>query len=195
MELVRCSLPDAAWGAPVCDHTLEIADRAAWYLLEGEDDVRLRRISTADDPLLRLVLALDPDLPPEVTGEIIADTWSGMTTVGRVVAAAVVMPRILRRQPMPAAAVELMAESYQAVLSLADVTAYVAQAGEDWRRPLLNDELPRLDVTGGRDRQLHNIAAALVNTNVPFNLEHLRAQHERAREILSWAIKSRWRVA
>lgn len=59
----------------------------------------------------------------------------------------------------------------------------------------MTDELPRLDTTGMRDRQLHNIAAALINTNVPFNLELLRAQHERAREMMAWAIRTRWEAA
>lgn len=117
VEFVRCSLPDAAWGAPVCAHTLEVADRAVWYRLQGEDDVRLRRISTADDPPAAAGVGARPRPTAGGDRRDHRRPSSGMTAVGRVVAAAVLMPRILRRQPVRPPPWGLMAKSYQTVLA------------------------------------------------------------------------------
>ena len=90
----RFSLPDAAWGRPVEGHVILAAHRAAWEAARLAADSPHRALLVETNPLRRIALALQLDLPPGEAGAVIADGFSALPRPARLVTSAVLFPRL-----------------------------------------------------------------------------------------------------
>ena len=181
----RFSVPDAAWGRPVEGHVLLAAHRAAWEAARLAADSPERALLVETDPLRRIALALQLQLPPGEAGAVIADGFSSLSRPVRLVTSAVLFPRLAARPDLPASTLEAVAEAYAAVARSGRETVTVRQGGRDWKRDLLGSRLAALDPTSPRDRVLHNAAAVLMADDEPFDLDDLARAWDEATSVLS----------
>ncbi|MFN8093207.1 MAG: AAA family ATPase [Vicinamibacteria bacterium] len=187
----RASLPDAAWGRPVEGHVLLAAHRAAWEAARLKGDSAARALLVETDPLKRIALALTLELPPAEAGAVLADGFSALSRAERLVASAVLFPRLARKPDLPSSAVESVAEDYAAVARGGKETVVVRKGGRDWKRDLLGAQLAKLDPKTRRDRVLQNVAAVLMADDERFDLEHLKTAWDRACRALEPAKEAR----
>ena len=181
----RFSLPDAAWGRPVEGHVLLAAHRAAWEAARLAADSPHRALLVETNPLRRIALALQLDLPPGEAGAVIADGFSALSRPVRLVTSAVLFPRLAERNDLPASTLEAVAEAYAAVVRSGRETVTLRQGGRDWKRELLGTRLAKLDPTSPRDRALQNTAAILMADDERFDLDALAAAWDEASAVLS----------
>ena len=174
-------MPDAAWGRPVEGHVLLAAHRAAWEAARLAADSPERALLVETDPLRRIALALQLELPPGEAGAVIADGFSSLSRPVRLVTSAVLFPRLATRPDLPASTLEAVAEAYAAVARSGRETVTVRQGGRDWKRDLLGSRLAALDPTSPRDRVLHNAAAVLMADDEPFALDDLARAWRRSK--------------
>ena len=183
----RFSLPDAAWGRPVEGHVILAAHRAAWEAARLAADSPHRALLVETNPLRRIALALQLDLPPGEAGAVIADGFSALPRPARLVTSAVLFPRLASRPDLPASTLEAVADAYAAVVRSGRETVTVRQGGRDWKRDILGTHLAKLDPTSPRDRALQNAAAVLMADDERFDLDALAAAWDEASAVLSQA--------
>ena len=181
----RFSVPDAAWGRPVEGHVLLAAHRAAWEAACLAADSPHRALLVETDPLRRIALALELDLPPAERGAVVADGFAALPRPVRLVTSAVLFPRLAERTDLPACTLEAVAEAYAAVARGGRETVTVRQGGRDWKRELLGSRLATLDPASPRDRVLQNAAALLMADDERFDLDALAAAWDEATAVLS----------
>jgi MoxR-like ATPase len=181
----RFSLPDAAWGRPVEGHVLLAAHRAAWEAARLAADSPHRALLVETNPLRRIALALQLDLPPGEAGAVIVDGFAGLSRPVRLVTSAVLFPMLAERADLPASALEAVADAYATVARSGRETVTVRQGGRDWKRELLGTRLAKLDSTSPRDRALQNAAAVLMADDERFDLDALATAWDEAKVALS----------
>jgi hypothetical protein len=181
----RFSLPDAAWGRPVEKHVLLAAHRAAWEAAQLAADSPHRALLVETNPLRRIALALQLDLPPGEAGAVIADGFAGLSRPVRLVTSAVLFPMLAERADLPASTLEAVADAYATVARSGRETVTVRQGGRDWKRDILGTHLAKLDPTSPRDRVLQNAAAVLMADDERFDLDALATAWDEAKVALS----------
>jgi MoxR-like ATPase len=185
----RASTPDAAWGRPVAYEKLLAAHRTAWAAAGLAEGSARRRLLGETDPIARIAIVLDGDLPPHEAAEALADSYSLLPLPERLVAATFLMPRLTKRRDLPAAALEAVANDWARVGTARSAPVTVGP-GTQWMRPLLTSGIPKLDARTAKGRALTAVAAALLHEAHPFRLDDLAAAWERAASALAPAKRS-----
>ncbi|MBK9374004.1 MAG: AAA family ATPase [Holophagales bacterium] len=175
----RSSVPDAAWGRPVPFEKLLAAHRSAWAAAGMAEGSARRRLLTEREPFVRLAIALEGTLPPHEAAEVLSDAYSALALPERLIAAALVMPRLTKRRDLPAAALEPICNDW-AEVGKPCAASVTSGPGTRWVRPLLTTELPKLDRKTEKGRVLSAVAANLLFRKHEFRLEELLAAWERA---------------
>jgi hypothetical protein len=175
----RSSVPDAAWGRPVPYEKLLAAHRSAWAAAGMAEGSARRRLLSEREPFARLAIALEGTLPPHEAAEVLSDAYSALPLPERLVAAALVMPRLTKRRDLPAAALEPICNDWAEVGRPCAASVTVGP-GTRWVRPLLTTELPKLDRKTEKGRVLSAVAARLLFEKHEFRLEELLEAWERA---------------
>jgi MoxR-like ATPase len=175
----RSSVPDAAWGRPVPYEKLLAAHRSAWAAAGMAEGSARRRLLSEREPFARLAIALEGTLPPHEAAEVLSDAYSALPLPERLVAAALVMPRLTQRRDLPAAALEPICNDWAEVGRPCAASVTVGP-GTRWMRPLLTTELPKLDRKTEKGRVLSAVAARLLFEKHEFRLEELHSAWERA---------------
>ncbi|MBK6407037.1 MAG: AAA family ATPase [Holophagales bacterium] len=175
----RSSVPDAAWGRPVPFEKLLAAHRSAWAAAGMAEGSARRRLLTEREPFVRLAIALEGTLPPHEAAEVLSDAYSALALPERLIAAALVMPRLTKRRDLPAAALEPICNDW-AEVGKPGAASVTSGPGTRWVRPLLTTELPKLDRKTEKGRVLSAVAAHLLFQKHEFRLEELLAAWERA---------------
>lgn len=175
----RASTPDAAWGRPVPYEKLLAAHRSAWAAAGLSEGSARRRLLAETDPFARLAIALDGTLPPHEAAEVAADAYSSLPLPERLVAAALLMPRLTKRRDLPAVALEAVANDWARVGEARDASVTVSQ-GTYWMRPILTSDLLKLDARTEKGRTLTAVAAALLHEGFRFRMEGLLDAWQRA---------------
>lgn len=175
----RASVPDAAWGRPVPYEKLLAAHRSAWAAAGMAEGSARRRLLSEREPFGRLAIALEGTLPPHEAAEVLSDAYSALPLPERLIAAALVMPRLTKRRDLPAAALEPICNDW-AEVGRPGAASVTSGPGMRWVRPLLTTELPKLDRKTEKGRVLSAVAAQLLFQKHEFRLEELLAAWERA---------------
>ena len=108
-----------------------------------------------------LAIALEGALPPHEAAEVLADSYASLPLPERLIAAALVMPRLTNRRDLPAAALEPICNDW-ALVGTPGSGPVVSGQGTAWVRPILTNELPKLDARTEKGRVLLAVAAQLL---------------------------------
>jgi MoxR-like ATPase len=182
---LRHSLPDGAWGNPIEPTALMAIHRAAWEIARLERGA-LKAILQEADAVRRIALALEADtLSPAERGQVLSDSYASLDRVTRLATAAVALPRISKRNDLPAGAIEAMAMDYAAIASGGDVTVTVRRGGADWKRNILGRWLSGLDGSTTRAKALANVAATLMRDEHEFTTDTLERAYDHASSCLN----------
>ena len=175
----RASTPDAAWGRPVAYEKLLAAHRTAWGAAGLAEGSARRRLLSERAPFARIAIALEGTFPPHEAAEVLSDAYSALPLPERLVAAAVVMPRLTKRRDLPAAALEPICNDW-AEVGIPRSARVTSGPGTRWVLPLVTSELPKLDGKTERGRVLLAVAARLLHVQHPFRVPELLSAWERA---------------
>ena len=138
---LRHSIPDAAWGRPVPRTQLAAIHRTAWEIVRAEFD-ELKSLLREADPLRRIARVLSMgDVPAVERGQVLADSYAALERPSRLLAAAVLMPRVARCGDLPAASIEAIAADYE---QLAGGWPLAVNIDAPWQVELLNRWDPAL---------------------------------------------------
>ncbi len=168
----RASVPDAAWGRPVPYEKLLAAHRTSFSACGLHEGSARRRLLAEREPFARLAIALEGALPPHEAAEVLADSYASLPLPERLIAAALVMPRLTNRRDLPAAALEPICNDW-ALVGTPGSGPVVSGQGTAWVRPILTNELPKLDARTEKGRVLLAVAAQLLYRKHEFRVEAL----------------------
>jgi hypothetical protein len=156
---LRHSLPDAAWGRPVPHAQLAAIHRAAWEIVRAEFD-ELKSLLREADPLRRIARVLSMgDVPAIERGQVLADSYAALERPSRLLAAAVVMPRLATCGDLPAASIEAIAADYELLAGGWPLTVNVDAT---WEVELIDRWDPARRRQTARGTVLANVATLLV---------------------------------